>query len=152
MSQQALTGKGVCEVEAAPEVVWSELLDPQVLAALIPGTERVVRDGDRYEALLSYGAGRVRAQYNVDLVVSDLMPPDALSLAGQSEGRLGWGKARAVVTLESSAPGRTTIRWEYDGTIGGPVALLGGLVLRSAARVFVGRFFDRLARRLAAAG
>lgn len=151
MSRQALTGKGICEVEAAPDVVWSELLNPEVLAALIPGTERVERDGDRYEASLSYGAGRVRAHYHVDLLVSDLMPPAALSLAGQSEGRLGWGKAQATVTLESSAPGQTTIRWEYDGIIGGPVALLGGLVLRSAARVFVGRFFERLARRLATA-
>ena len=146
-----LTGKGVCEVEATPDVVWSALLDPAVLAALIPGTDCVERDGDRYEASLSYGAGRVRAHYHVGLVVSDLVPPATLSLAGQSEGRLGWGKATATVTLESVAPGRTTIRWEYDGVIGGSVALLGSLVLRSAARVFVGRFFDRLAQRLAAA-
>lgn len=149
MSEQTLEGHGTADIAAAPDVVWSALLDPDVLHALIPGTERVDRDGDRYEAWLSYGAGRMQARYHVALMVAELTPPASLSLSGHSEGKLGWGRATAVVTLQALPAGRTKIGWRYEGVIGGPVAMLGGFVLRSAARVFVGRFFQRLDKRLA---
>ncbi len=148
MSEQRLTGEGSCDVGAPPGLVWLTLLDPETLRALIPGTDSVERIGDRYVASLSYGAGRIRALYRVELVLSDPIPPSTLALSGHSEGRLGWGRATAFVALEPAAPGRTTITWRYEGVIGGPVSLLGGLVLRSAARVFVGRFFSALAQRL----
>ena len=150
MSGQALTGEGSCDVGAPPGLVWLTLLDPETLRTLIPGTDSVERLGDRYVASLSYGAGRIRARYRVELVLSGPVPPGPLALSGHSEGRLGWGRANAAVALEPAEAGRTTITWRYEGVIGGPVSLLGGLVLRSAARVFVGRFFSALARRLEA--
>lgn len=151
MTEQRLAGEGTCAVKADVATVWTSLLDPQVLGELIPGTDRVEQDGDRYEAWLSYGTGQIRARYHAQLSVSDLVPNQSLTLAGHSKGALGWGNARSLVSLAARRNG-TVITWRYEGHVGGPVALLGGFVLRAGGRLFVGRFFAAFAARLARPG
>ncbi len=70
---------GGVEVAARRGEVWSALLD-----------------GDCDRAELFFGVGRVRGRCGVGLRLSNVVPPQALDLAGQSLGLLGGGKAVAL--------------------------------------------------------
>ena len=148
---RALSGRGRVEVAAPRDHVWSALLDPALLQRLIPGADRVQRLGaDRFEASLSFDVGRVRGRYDVELQLSEVVPPRALDLAGQARGWLGGGRATARVELTDASMARTTVTWRYAGVVTGPVALAGTALLGGTSRLFVQRFFVALSRHLAA--
>ncbi len=148
---RAISGQGRVEVAASCDRLWSALLDPTILRCLIPGADRVVHpDPDRFEASLSFGVGRVRGRYEVELRLSKVVPPRALDLAGQARGWLGGGLATAHVELKEAGRARTVVAWRYAGVVTGPVALAGTALLGGTSRLFVQRFFLALARHLAA--
>ncbi len=147
---RTLAGRGTVDVAAPPDRVWSALLDPDTLLRLIPGADRVERpDPYRYCAVLSFGVGRVRGRYDARLLLSDVVAPHRLDLAGQAQGWLGGGRAVARVVLTERGPSGTTIAWRYDGVITGPVALVGTALLQATSSLFVQRFFAALARHVA---
>ena len=139
------------EVAAPCDHVWSALLDPIILRRLVPGADRVVHpDPDRFEASLSFGVGRVRGRYEVELQLSEVVPFRALDIAGQARGWLGGGRATAHVELKETGRARTVVAWRYAGVVTGPVALAGKALLGGTSRLFVQRFFLALSRHLAA--
>ena len=147
MPVRRLSGAGRTEVPAAPAAVLAALLDPAVLAALIPGADSVEQSGDgRFSALLSFGVGTVRSRYRVELDLSGRDHAQAILLQGHSRGGLGGGNATGRVALRQSRPGRTSIDWTYEGEVTGAVALAGDTLLQISARLFVHRFFAALSR------
>ena len=99
---------------------------------------------------MSFGVGRVRDRYDLRLRLSDVVAPRALDLAGQANGWLGGGRATAHVELTEAGPGRTSVAWNYDGVVTGPVALASKALLGATSRLFVQRFFTAFARHIAA--
>ena len=147
MAVRRLAGAGQTEVPAAPAAVLAALLDPAVLAALIPGADTVEQSGEgRFAALLSFGVGTLRSRYRVELDLSGRDHAQAILLQGSSRGGLGGGSATGRVALRQSRPGRTTIDWSYEGEVTGAVALAGDVLLQISARLFVRRFFAALSR------
>ena len=144
-AEQPLSGEGSVRIGAGPAAVWAALLDPAVLAALIPGADVVERHAPgAYRATLSFGVGRMRGRYATGLELTNQEPPRALDLAGRSKGRLGEGWAKAHVVLVGEEPGPTTITWRYEGGVSGMVAYAGRPVLQMAGHLFVDRFFRGL--------
>jgi 2-furoyl-CoA dehydrogenase large subunit len=142
-----LAGAGRTDVPAAPAAVLAALLDPAVLAALIPGADSVEQSGDgRFSALLSFGVGTLRSRYRIELDLSGRDHAQAILLQGSSRGGLGGGSATGRVALRQPRPGRTSIDWSYEGEVTGAVALAGDTLLRLSARLFVHRFFAALSR------
>ncbi len=132
---------------ATPAAIWSALLDPAVLAELIPGAEQVEEHAPgAYRARLCFGVGRLRGAYATRLALSNTAAPHALDLAGNSTGRFGEGWAKAHVTLAGPADGPTRITWSYEGGVSGLVSYAGRPVLQLAGHLFVDRFFQSLAK------
>ena len=147
MAVRRLAGAGRTEVPAAPAAVLAALLDPAVLAALIPGADSVEQSGEgQFRALLSYGVGSLRSRYQVELDLSGRDHAQAILMQGSSRGGLGGGSATGRVALHQARPGRTSIAWSYEGEVTGAVALAGDTLLRMSARLFVHRFFAALSR------
>ena len=145
-----MAGCGSVVVDASPAVVWSALLDPGVLAAVVPGATRVARVGPaRFEAEVGFGVGPVRGRYRAGLDLAVMTPPERLELAGQSVGRFGGGRAHAWVGLAAVPGGGTRIEWRYEGRVHGPVAIVGRTLLQATGGAFVRRFFDRFGRYVA---
>lgn len=144
---RGLTGEGSRTVPATPEQVWAILLDPKELAALLPGCEALDLAGpNAYRAEVVVGIGPVRGRYTAEVALSDLDPPNSLTLAGSGSSALGTGRGTGHVTLERTAEG-TTVRYRYQAEVGGKVAAVGGRMLDSAARLLIGQFFDKLIAR-----
>lgn len=149
MVQKKLAGNDCVTVDAPRGGVWDALLDPAVLKDLVHGAESVeLTEPNLYVARLSYGVGTFRSRYVVEIRVSELDRPSSLRLSGHSNGALGRGEASALVTMTEPAPGKTTIAWDYTGTVHGTVALAGMALLGKAASHFVDRFFVGLAAKV----
>ncbi|MEZ5751956.1 MAG: molybdopterin cofactor-binding domain-containing protein [Paracoccaceae bacterium] len=143
-----LTGQGRARVQASPQQVWDILMDPDQLAAIIPGAQGVTRPApDRFTAEVILGVGPVKGRYTVEVALSDLSPPQSAVLSGRALGALGSGERVGHVTLTPLPGGGTEIAYTYDARIGGKVAAVGGRLLDGAARMIIGQFFAALGRR-----
>ena len=144
---RTMRGEGSARVAAPPEAVWAMLLDPEVLASVIPGAHGVRKRSDtHFTAEVTLGVGPVKGRYKADIRLSDLDAPRAATLAGTVTGALGNGGGSGRITLTPEGPG-TRIGYAYEAAVGGKVAAVGGRLLDGAARVIIGGFFAALARR-----
>jgi 2-furoyl-CoA dehydrogenase large subunit len=142
-----LRGEGTASIKTAPERVWTMLLDPGTLRAIIPGCDRVEKISDtHFRADVNIGIGPVTGRYRADVTLSDLHPPHSVTLGGSAVGALGFGSGAGRITLTSDGQGGTTMTYDYDASIGGKVASIGGRLLDGATKVIIGQFFAALAR------
>ncbi|MCE8517283.1 molybdopterin-dependent oxidoreductase [Ruegeria pomeroyi] len=143
-----LAGAGTARVSSSPQQVWEMLMDPEQLAAIIPGAHDVTRPApDRFAAEVTLGVGPVKGRYKVEVALSDLSPPHSAVLSGRATGALGSGEGVGHVTLTALDNGGTEIAYHYRARIGGKVAAVGGRLLDGAAKMVIGQFFSALGRR-----
>jgi 2-furoyl-CoA dehydrogenase large subunit len=143
--RRTMSGAGETVVPAPPEQVWRTMLDPDELAAVIPGCHSLEADGeDSYRAEVTLGVGPVRGRFLANVALSDLEPPRAATLSGGLAGPLGSSRGNARVRLEPQADG-TRVSYDYEVEVTGKVAAVGGRMLEGAARLLIRQFFERLA-------
>ncbi|HKW55667.1 MAG TPA: molybdopterin cofactor-binding domain-containing protein, partial [Stellaceae bacterium] len=143
----ALTGEGSVMVPASRQAVWEMLLDPKVLAEVIPGCSGLALTGaNAYSAELIIGVGPVRGAYRAAVRLADLDPPRSLTLAGRATGALGRGEGEAWVTV-APAPQGTLVSYRYEAEIGGKLASVGGRMLDGVAKLLIAQFFRALVAR-----
>ena len=141
------SGEGNAKVAAVADDVWTMLLDPATLAAVIPGCRSVTKISDtEYAADVTISVGPVKGRYRARVTLSDLDRPNGVTLEGSAEGALGFGSAKGRITLARSANGGTLLHYRYSAEIGGKVASIGGRLLDGAVRLIIAQFFAALAR------
>ncbi len=146
--ERTLFGEGSTTVDAPREKIWAMLLDPAELAAIIPGAHSIEKTSETaFRAQVTLGIGPVKGTYRAAIDLSDLRPPESVTLTGSATGALGFGQGSGRVTLTEVTPGRTTIAYQYEAEIGGKIASIGGRLLDGAARMIIGQFFAALAAR-----
>jgi uncharacterized protein len=132
---------GTYTFQAPPERVWSLMLDPAVIASCIPGCERLEPAGDdRFKAAITIGIAAITGHYEGTVVISDRVEPSSYRLSVEGQGRPGFVKGEAAITLR--ADGANTIV-DVAGTVqaGGTIARLGQRLMASAAKMMQDRFF-----------
>jgi 2-furoyl-CoA dehydrogenase large subunit len=142
-----LYGQGEARVQAAREQVWRMLLDPQTLQRIIPGCHTVEKVSDtHFRADITLGIGPVTGRYRADIELSNLDPPNAVTLTGVVTGALGNARGTGRIKLAPSADGGTQAVYDYDAQIGGKAASIGGRLLDGAAKAVIRQFFAALMR------
>jgi 2-furoyl-CoA dehydrogenase large subunit len=145
----SLTGEGEIVLAAPVVEVWRRLVDPQELAAVIPGCRRLVQDqADRYSAEVLIGVAGIRGLYAAQIELTDKHEGKSLRLVGKATGALGFGSGDGFVTLEP-AGGGTRLTWRYQASVGGKIAAVGQRMLASVTRLLIAEFFRAFQRRLA---
>ena len=151
-SGRKLTGEGRAVVAADRQAVWDMVLDPATLEAIVPGAHGIEKVSDTsFKADVTLGVGPVKGRYKAEINLSDLDPPNALTLSGKAVGGLGTGQGAGRITLTDTPEG-TEIAYVYEAEIGGKVASVGGRLLDGAAKVVIGEFFRALARHAGGGG
>ncbi len=126
---------------ATPDRLWALLMDPAVIAGCIPGCDRLEPSGeDQYRATLTIGLAAITGTYEGTVVISEKVPPHSYLLTVEGQGKPGFVKGRAAVTLR--ADGATTIV-DVSGTVqtGGPIARLGQRLIGGVSKMMQDRFF-----------
>ena len=142
----SLQGEGATILSAPPAEVWRRLLDPEVLAAVIPGCRNMERTGpDAFEVEVSIGVAGIRGVYSAKVRIGDQHPPHSMRMDFRVKGRLGNGHGSALVDLAAEGTG-TKLAYRYGADVGGTVAAVGARMLGSVTDVLIGQFFKAFER------
>jgi uncharacterized protein len=129
---------------ASPETVWALLNDPEVIAACLPGCERLEPIGeDRYRATLTLAVAAVSGEYTGTVAMVDKHPPRSYRLIVDGAGRAGFIKGEATIQLVPQ-DGATIVNVAGQGQVGGLIARVGQRLLSSVSKMMTDRFFSCL--------
>ncbi len=143
-----IKGSGSVQVAAPPEKVWEALLDPENLKAVIPGCHslEVVGPND-YRAEVSLGVGIIRGRFKAQVKLTDLKPNQSGRLGGSISGPLGNSSGTGLLKLVPEGTD-TRIDYDYEVSVFGKAAAVGGRMLEGAAQIVIGQFFASFGRKL----
>ncbi len=130
--------------DAPAEKVWATLMDPQALAACVPGCQSLEPTGDNeYQAVVNVGVGPVRGNFTAKVAITDMNPFESYRLSLSGNSNIGFGTGDSLVTLEEQ-DGKTTVKVDSRAQAGGTVARVGQRMMESVARGLLDRFFSCL--------
>jgi len=131
--------------------VWEALTDPTVLQKCIPGCARMEqRSPTEYWVTLHSKACGIEAEYEGELLLSDIQAPDSCTLAFEGKGRAaGLVIGTAQVNLTTKDDG-TRLAYTVAGMAGGKLAQVGEPMLVKAGNKivdsFMSAFMDHITR------
>ena len=139
---------GAYTFAASPEIVWTLLTDPNVIAGCLPGCDRLEPLGDdKYRAALTLAVASVSGSYSGTVAMLDKHPPHSYRLVVEGSGTPGFVNGDATIELIAEGQG-TTVRVTGRGQVGGVIARVGQRLLGSVSKMMMDRFFSCLQGRL----
>jgi carbon monoxide dehydrogenase subunit G len=143
--------EGTKELSAPRDVVWHVLNDPEQMAGLMPGVEGFeVKDDRNWVAKVKIPLGLGGLRMTVDFEKLEEREPEFAALKAKGNG------VGAIMNMEtkfhlSEAGAGTSMRWEADVKIAGPVGAMGQRVLQPIVNQQVGNVLAALEKRVQAA-
>jgi carbon monoxide dehydrogenase subunit G len=135
---------------AAPQnIVWEALLDPTVLASVLPGCDRLDLIGENeYEGQLQIKVGPVNGSFLGKVKLTNIVAPTSYSMAIDGRGAPGFVKASANISLASvtvaGGPDSTRLTYDSDAQVGGRIASVGQRLIESSARAIIKQSLEGL--------
>jgi carbon monoxide dehydrogenase subunit G len=140
--------EGTKELPASREVVWSVLNDPEQMAKLMPGVESFEVADDRHwsaKVKVPLGLGGLRMSINFEKL--EERPPEFSSLNAKGTGVGALMNMTTSFTLSGEGE-QTSMAWEADVKIAGPVGSMGQRVLQPIVNQQVGHVLAALEQRV----
>jgi uncharacterized protein len=139
---------GEYNLPAPPEKVWELLTDPNRLAKLLPGCERLDPDGpDRFKAAIKFGIAAVTGKYAGTVEFSEKQPPKSMRMKISGKGVPGFVDGSGHLELKGKGGG-TLLHYAGDAQVGGMIASVGQRMVEGAAKKIVEQFFAAAAKEL----
>jgi carbon monoxide dehydrogenase subunit G len=135
------------------EHLWLALLDPSLLARVLPGCEPLVPiDTDpehpSWKAAITVAIGPVKGRFQGTLALTDLVPPTSYHQKLDGSGAPGFLRGEGGVEL-IEAGGSTILRYAVEAQVGGKIASLGQRLVESSGRSISKQGLEGLERELA---
>jgi uncharacterized protein len=126
---------------ASPAKVWALLTDPNRLAKLLPGCERLDPDGpDRFKAAVKFGIAAISGKYAGTIEFAEKKPPNSMRMKLSGKGIPGFVDGVGHIELAEKG-GQTELRYTGEAQVGGMIASVGQRMIEGAARKIVDQFF-----------
>jgi carbon monoxide dehydrogenase subunit G len=144
--------EGTKELGASRETVWAVLNDPAQMARLMPGVEGFeVKDDRNWRAKVKIPLGLGGLRMTVDFEKLEEREPEYASLKAKGNG------VGAIMNMQtqfhlSGAGDKTSMRWEADVRIAGPVGSMGQRVLQPIVNQQVSNVLAALDKQVSAVG
>lgn len=135
--------QGEYSFEAPVAAVWSALLDPVVLAAVMPGCEKLDLVDGHYVGDLNIKVGPVQGKFSGKVDLSDVVEPKSFTMTIDGKGVPGFVKAKALVKLEPDGE-KTKIHYDADAQVGGKIASVGQRLIEATSRAITKQCLDGL--------
>ena len=139
---------GTKELPASREKVWSVINEPEEMARLIPGVESFELHDERHwtaKVKVPLGLGGLKMTMNFEKL--EERAPEFASLRAKGTGVGALMDMTTSFTLSDSADG-TSMAWEADVKIAGPVGAMGQRVLQLIVNQQVGQVLSALEKRV----
>ena len=129
--------------EASVAEVWSALFDPVILAAVMPGCEKLELVDGHYVGDIKVKVGPIQGKFTGKVDLKDKVEPESYTMIVDGRGAPGFVKATAQVTLAAEGAG-TRVHYDTDAQVGGKIASVGQRLLEASARAIVAQSLDGL--------
>jgi len=140
--------EGTYTLHLPRETVYKELLNPEVLAAAMPGCEKLTPNPDgSFSTEMKIGLAFAKGRYRGRIQVLDAIPPEHYRLSVEARGTGGFVKGDGTLALSEDS-GSTVIRYSGDVEVGGPVASVAQRLMGGAARQMAQQFFEAFATKI----
>ncbi len=125
---------GTYTFDTPREVVWQALMDPEVLASVMPGCEKLEQSGENeYQGVLKIKVGPVQGEFQGTVRLADLHAPESFRLSVDGKGAPGFMKGEGEVHLEAQGA-LTVMHYAGKAQVGGRIASVGQRLLDSTAK------------------
>ena len=142
--------EGTYTFDAPQDVVWDSLLDPEVLARVLPGCEKLEQiDENVYQGTMKIRVGPVQGKFQGKVTLTDINAPDKYRIIVDGRGAPGFVKGEGQVGLEAKN-GSTLMSYTGEGQVGGRIASVGQRLLDSSAKALTKQSLDGLNRQIQA--
>jgi carbon monoxide dehydrogenase subunit G len=143
---------GTKELAAPRETVWSVINDPSEMAKLMPGVESFeVHDATRWTAKVKVPLGLGGLKMTMNFERLEERAPEFASMRAKGQGVGALMDMTTSFTLSEADGGGTSMAWEADVKIAGPVGAMGQRVLQPIVNQQVAQVLEALEARVAAA-
>jgi carbon monoxide dehydrogenase subunit G len=141
--------QGQHTLDAPRETVWNFLMDPQMVAKVMPGCERLEEvSPDTYEATLKLGIAAVKGTYKGSVQLLDKSPPSQYRMLIDGSGTPGFVKGEATIDLQEE-DGKTVMSYDADTQVGGLIANVGQRMIGGVAKMLINQSLKKLTEELA---
>jgi uncharacterized protein len=123
--------------------VWTALLDPVVLAATMPGCEKLELVNGQYVGDLNIKVGPVQGKFGGKIDLEDVKEQQGYTIKVDGRGAPGFVKATAHVAVEASGSD-TKLQYDADATVGGKIASVGQRLLEASAKAIIKQSLEAL--------
>jgi len=136
--------------KGAPQQVWDLFRDTEVMAAALPGTQKMEYLGDnKYEAVMNVRVGPVTGEFSGDLVISNENHPHSYTMTVEGRGKPGFLKGSGDVILLDQADAGTIMHYTGEVQIGGKLAAVGQRLIDTVSKSIISQAFETLDQVLA---
>ena len=143
--------EGTREFDASRETVWEVLNDPAQMANLMPGVESFEVEDERHwkaNVKIPLGLGGLKMSMSFDK--TDERPPEYAKLVAKGTGVGAMLNMETQFHLAEAGSG-TSMKWEADVRIAGPVGSMGQRVLQPIINQQVGNVLTALEKQVSSA-
>ena len=139
---------GEYEFPVPPDVVWEALQDPDVLARVMPGCQRLEKVGeDEFKGNIKISMGPVQGAFQGTVVYSDMRPPESLRLLVNARGPSGIVNGEGELVLTATGSG-TLLRYQGEGKVGGRMASVSQRLMESSAKAITKQCLQSLEKQV----
>ncbi len=142
--------KGNYTFDAPRDLVWQALLDPEVLAKILPGCQQLEQVGEgEYKGILKIKVGPVQGVFQGSVTLSDYHEPERYHLQIQGQGGPGFVKGEGDIRLEEQGE-QTVMSYDSDVQVGGRIASIGQRLLDSSTKTIIRQSLKNLNKQIQA--
>lgn len=141
---------GKTQYLAERELLWDMILNPEVLARIVPGCDKLdIVNENEYEGQMRIKVGPMDGVFRGTVVLSDLQPPESFHLVVNGRGPSGIVQGEGEVRLEAAGNG-TEFSYSGQGQISGRMASVGQRVMTSSAKAVIKQSLENLDKQVQA--
>ncbi len=142
--------EGNYDIDAPRELVWEMVQDPEILARVLPGCEKLDLVGENeYKGKMRIQVGPVDGMFQGTMQLSDIRPLEGFHLAVNGRGPSGMIRGEGDLELQPTESG-TRLVYEGSGKVSGRMATVGQRLMTSSARAVTKQCLQNLERQVQA--
>ena len=127
--------------------VWDLFRDTDVMAAALPGTEKMEKVGDlTYDAVMNVRVGPVAGEFSGKLVISNEKFPESYTMTVDGRGKPGFLKGSGDIVLLDQGESGTLMKYVGEVQIGGKLAGVGQRLIDTVSKSIIKQAFETLDR------
>lgn len=132
--------------DAPRQVIWDALMDPVVLAKILPGVEKLEKTSDtEFAGVMNVRVGPVQGKFKGTVTMSDLQEPEHFFMVVNGRGAAGFIKGSGDATLVEEE-GKTVLTYGGSGDVGGKIASVGQRLVETTGKSIVRQGLESLDR------